>query len=140
MKYKMLLMAILAIVISSCSSTKTGVGGTNSTLAVRTRGVSMNDYELVPAGDRITYTIDISTPEGKLKLNKLSEKEAAELAQVEAAYKYNCDRLIDPHFTYLKKGKRILRVTVIGRPGVYKTRENQYDSRTRQEIDINVRR
>jgi hypothetical protein len=139
MKYKMLLMALITIVISSCSSTKTGVGGTNSTLAVKTRGVSMNDYELVPAGDRITYTIDISTPEGKLKLNKLSEKEAAELAQVEAAYKYNCDRLIDPHFTYLRKGKRILRVTVMGRPGVYKARENQYDSRTRQEIDINVR-
>jgi hypothetical protein len=28
---------------------------------------------------------------------------------------------------------------VDGRPGNYKTRDNQYDSRTRQEIDINVR-
>ena len=33
-----------------------------------------------------------------------------------------------------------LRITVDGRPGNYKTRDNQYDSRTRQEIDINVRR
>ena len=45
------------------------------------------------------------------------------MAHVEAAYKYNCDRLIDPHFTYLKKGKRILRVTVIGRPGMYRMKE-----------------
>lgn len=132
MKYNIILIVLIATIFNSCSSTKTGVGGTSSTLAVKTRGVSTNDYELVPAGDRITFTIDISTPEGKLKLHKLSEKEAAELAQVEAAYKYNCDRLIDPHFTYLKKGKRILRVTVMGRPGVYKPREAQYDSRTRQ--------
>ena len=42
-------------------------------------------------------------------------------------------------FDYLKKGKRILRITVDGRPGNYTTRDNRYDSRTRQEIDINVR-
>ncbi len=87
----------------------------------------------------LTYTIDISTPEGKQKLYKLTLAEAQRLAETEASRKYNCDRLIDPRFDYLKKGKRILRITVDGRPGNYKTRDNQYDSRTRQEIDINVR-
>ena len=77
-----------------------------------------------PVGDRITYTIDISTPEGKQKLQGISLDEAKRLAETEASRKFNCDRLIDPRFDYLKKGKRILRITVDGRPGNYKTRDN----------------
>ena len=108
-------------------------------MGVDARGRSYNSYDLVPVGDRITYTIDISMPEGKQKLQGLSLAETQRLAETEACRKYNCDRLIDPRFDYLNKGKRILRITVDGRPGNYKTRDNQYDSRTRQEIDINVR-
>lgn len=132
------------VMISICSllfscGVHTGAGGTDTGMGVYATGRSTNYYDLVPVGDRITYTIDISTPEGKQKLHKISLVEAKRLAETEASRKYNCDRLIDPRFDYLKKGKRILRITVDGRPGNYKTRDNQYDSRTRQEIDINVR-
>jgi len=91
-------------------------------VGVDARVTSYNSYDLVPVGDRITYTIDISTPEGKQKLKGLSLTEAQRLAETEASRKYNCDRLIDPRFDFLKKGKRILRITVDGRPGNYKTR------------------
>ena len=124
---------------TSCGSVRSGAGGYDTSLGIDTRGHSYNSYDLVPVGDRITYTIDISTPEGKQKLYKLSLAEAQRLAETEASRKYNCDRLIDPRFDFLKKGKRILRITVDGRPGNYRARDNQYDSRTRQEIDINVR-
>lgn len=113
---------ICATVITSCSTTRAGAGGYSTNMSVDARGSSYNSYDLVPAGDRITYTIDISTPEGKQKLNKLSLAEARRLAETEACRKYNCDRLIDPRFDYLSKGKRILRITVDGRPGNYKTR------------------
>jgi hypothetical protein len=142
MKKVFLLMALASVTIltiTSCGSTRSGAGGYDTGMGVDARGRSYNSYDLVPVGDRITYTIDISTPEGKQKLYKLSLSEAQRLAETEASRKYNCDRLIDPRFDYLKKGKRILRITVDGRPGNYKTRDNQYDSRTRQEIDINVR-
>lgn len=33
--------------------------------------------------------------------------------------------LIDPRFDYLSQGKRILRITVDGRPGNYQTRDNR---------------
>ena len=92
-------------------------------MGVYATGRSANFYDLVPVGDRITYTIDISTPEGKQKLQGLSLAEAQRLAETEASRKYNCDRLIDPRYDYLKKGKRILRITVDGRPGNYKPRE-----------------
>lgn len=124
---------------TSCGSARSGAGGYDTGMGVYATGRSNNFYDLVPIGDRVTYTIDISTPEGKQKLYKLSLAEAQRLAETEASRKYNCDRLIDPRFDYLKKGKRILRITVDGRPGNYKTRDNQYDSRTKQEIDINVK-
>ena len=90
-------------------------------MGVDARGHS---YDLMPDGDRIPYTIDISTPEDKKKLYKLPLAEAQRLAETEACRKYNCDRLIDPRFDYLNKGKRILRITVDGRPGNYRTRDN----------------
>lgn len=142
MKHTLFILALAAITInvSSCSSVRSGSGGTATGVGIDARGQSYNSYDLVPIGDRITYTIDISTPEGKQKLQNISLAEAKQVAEVEACRKYNCDRLIDPRFDYLKKGKRILRVTVDGRPGNYKTRDNQYDMKTRQEIDVNIRR
>ena len=142
MKKTFFLLAFVAttiLTITSCGSTRSGAGGYDTGMGVNLRDRSYISYDLVPVGDRITYTIDISTPEGKQKLQGLSLNEARALAEVEACRKYNCDRLIDPRFDYLNKGKRILRITVDGRPGNYKTRVNEYDSRTRQEIDINVR-
>jgi hypothetical protein len=126
-------------VVSSCTTTYSGAGGTATGVGVDARGLSYNSYDLIPIGDRITYTIDISTPEGRQKLQGISLTEAKQLAETEASRKYNCDRLIDPRFDFLKRGKRVLRITVDGRPGNYRTMDNRYDSRTRQEIDINLR-
>ena len=142
MKHTLYILAFVAttIIVSSCSLTRSGAGGTDTSSRIRNNHWSENSYDLIPIGDRITYTIDISTPEGQQMLKGLSLAEAKNLAEVEATRKYNCDRLIDPRFNYLKKGKRILRITVDGRPGNYKTREVHYDSNTRQEIDLNIRR
>ena len=114
--------ATVVLTICSCGSTRSGSGGYDTGMGVNLSDRSYISYDLVPVGDRITYTIDISTPEGKQKLHKLSLSEAKRLAETEASRKFNCDRLIDPRFDYLKKGKRILRITVDGRPGNYKTR------------------
>ena len=114
--------AIGVIVFTSCSSTRAGAGGYDTGMGVNLKDHSYINYDLVPVGDRIIYTIDISTPEGKQKLQGLSLGEAQRIAETEACRKYNCDRLIDPRFDYLNKGKRILRITVDGRPGNYKTR------------------
>ena len=121
--FTLALAVIATFVITSCGSTRAGAGGYDTGMGVNLRDRSYISYNLVPVGDRITYTIDISTPEGKQKLQGLSLDEAKRLAETEASRKYNCDRLIDPRFDYLKKGKRILRITVDGRPGNYKTRD-----------------
>ena len=111
--------AIVSLAISSCRIFS-GAGGTDTGTIVNPKIDSRSKYILAPTGDRITYTIDISTPEGKQKLYKISMKDAKVLAETEACRKYNCDRLIDPRFDFLKKGKRILRITIDGRPGIYK--------------------
>ncbi|MBP3755855.1 MAG: hypothetical protein J6I61_01040 [Prevotella sp.] len=115
-------MAISMMAITSCGVISRA-GGVGTGTGVNIKSWSDNRYDLVPSGDRITYTIDISTPEGKQKLHNISLSEAQRLAETEATRKFNCDRLIDPRFDYLKKGKRILRITVDGRPGVYKPRD-----------------
>lgn len=123
MKNKILLIscAIITLFASGSCKTTAGAGGTDTGVSISTSGRSSNFYDLIPIGDRITYTIDISTPEGMQKLRNISLDDAKRLAETEATRKFNCDRLIDPRFDYLKKGKRILRITVDGRPGNYKT-------------------
>lgn len=73
----------------------------------------------------VSYTIDVSTPEGRLKLNKISLRDAEHLALVECLIKHNCATLFNPQYTHLKKGKNILRVTVYGYPARYKAKELQ---------------
>ena len=113
----------LTVCASSCGGIRSGAGGASTGSYINDGHYSVNPLDLVPVGDRITYTIDISTPEGRQKLQGISLPDAKQLAETEASRKYNCDRLIDPRFDFLKKGKRILRITVDGRPGNYRTRE-----------------
>ena len=125
MKKSFLVMACATATVFMFNSCRvsSGAGGTDTGVEVKTGGRSLNFYDLIPVGDRITYTIDISTPEGEQKLYKISLRNAKRLAETEASRKYNCDRLIEPRYDYLKRGKRILRITVDGRPGNYKSRE-----------------
>lgn len=130
---------LLMVLNSSCSTSKTGAHSNNAYHAPATYIESMNDYALDVEPEGVYYTIDISTPEGAAKLNKISLAEAENLALTEAVMKYNCAMLVNPQFTNLMNGKRVLRITVFGFPARYRARPDKtYDSNTRQEIDINV--
>lgn len=107
------------ILVCSCSSTRSGGDGiTDTEIATYTESINRFDLDVDPQG--ITYTIDISTQEGQLKLNGLTLAQAKKLALEEAAIKNNCARIISPKFSHLKKGKQILRITVFGFPARYK--------------------
>ena len=123
-----LVVAATAMIISSCSVMRTGSREENSHATVAPEIVSYNELtmDLDPVG--VTYTIDISTPEGKLKLNKISLAEAQQLALVECLMKYNCATLFNPQYTHLKKNKDILRVTVYGFPARYKRLETEKET------------
>lgn len=108
--------------VSSCSTLQSGGDGiTDTEIATYTESINRFDLEVDPNG--ITYTIDISTPEGLLKLQGLTLEQAKKVALEEAAIKNNCARIISPKFSHLKKGKHILRVTVFGFPARYKNSE-----------------
>lgn len=123
--FQIAFVATTVLTICSCGSTRSGNGGYDPGMGINLRDHSYISYDLVPVGDRITYTIDISTPEGKQMLQGLSLEEAQRKAEIEASRKFNCDRLIDPRFDYLKREGRILRITVDGRPGNYKPRDSK---------------
>ncbi|MDE7381804.1 MAG: hypothetical protein K2N03_06750 [Muribaculaceae bacterium] len=132
---------ILVIILCSCSTARTGSHSNNAYRAPRTYIESFNDYALDVDKDGISYTIDISTPEGAAKLNKITLAEAEDLALTEAVIKNNCAMIVNPQFTNLMNGKRVLRITVFGFPARYRARPDKiYDSNTRQEIDVKINR
>lgn len=110
---------VSSIFVSSCSPVTSGGSGITDT-EITTITHSINEYDLEVDPQGVTYTIDISTPEGALKLENLTLPQAKELALQEAAIKNNCARLISPKFSHLVKGKHVLRITVFGFPARYK--------------------
>lgn len=128
-----------AMTLTSCR-TMNGAYGENAQNDISTLLSSTVEYDLDVSTEPITYSIDISTELGAAKLKNLTIKQAEDLAKREAIMKYKCGTLVNPQYTYLKKGNRILRITVYGFPAMYKNQEKQpYDAKTRQEIDINIR-
>ena len=111
---------ICVVTICSCKTTQGGAYSNNASQTPDTYIKSGNEYNLIVSPNSVTYTIDISTPEGRVKLNKLSLEEAKELALTEAAIQNGCALLVNPQYTYNKRGKRILRITVHGFPAKYK--------------------
>ncbi len=84
---------------------------------------SHNEYDLDISDTPVEYVIDITTAEGAAKLNKLSLKQAEELALREAIIKNKCTLLFNPQYTHVKKGGRILRIKVYGFPAKYKNQK-----------------
>ncbi len=120
---------MMAVLNPSCRSSKKNTSIVNYT---RSGSKSNNAYNTPPttitsdgiadmeiSRQSISYTIDISTPEGQLKLKGLKQEEAEELALTEAVIVNRCAMLINPQYTFLKDGKNILRVTVYGFPAYY---------------------
>ncbi len=135
--YIMALTAVTSLLLSSCniyhtgtytppsysSVATTGTLGGRTSVTIRNGHESNNDYDLVPVGDIITYTIDSGTKEGRQKLQGLTLEEAQKLVETLALRKYKCNTFVgDTHVTYLlsEDGKRILSITIDGQPGKYK--------------------
>lgn len=117
--YIALTCAALCGLMSSCSS-KTTASSMNAYATVALTIESYNELTMDLDDEPISYTIDISTPTGKAKLNKLALNEAKELALIEAIMSARCATLFNPQYTHLVKNGKILRVTVYGYPARYK--------------------
>lgn len=114
----------IIFIICSCASTKSGSNSKYASKSVIPKITSNNEYDFDISSESIIYTIDISNPEGRAKLNKLSLRQAEELALVEAIMKYKCATLFQPQYTNLTKGRKVLRITIYGFPAVYKKQRN----------------
>lgn len=126
MKRTFILMGVIVLAVlsfSSCKSMVTGSGGNGPTSDIESILRSVNEFDLNIADEPITYTIDISTPEGEAKLNKLTMNEAKNLAYREAIMNSKCAVILKPQFTYQTYGKKIIRMTVYGFPAVYKNKK-----------------
>ena len=114
--------AIMVALFSSCTSARSGGSGANALQIVKTTTESDNEYNLDISNEPVEYTIDVSTAEGRQLLNKLSLNQAEQLVLRECIMKHKCGTIFNPQYTHLKKGKRILRITVFGFPAWYKNK------------------
>lgn len=81
---------------------------------------SRNKYDLIPRDEIVQYTMDISTPDGKMRLKDTTPKQAATIALTNATMYYKCDWFVQPKFDCVTYDGQVLRITVTGRPAVYK--------------------
>ena len=114
--------ATMVALFSSCTSARSGGSGANALQIVDTKTKSVNAYDLDISTEPVEYTIDVSTAEGRQLLNKMSLRQAQELVLRECIMKHKCGTIFNPQYTHLKKGKRILRITVFGFPAWYKNK------------------
>lgn len=122
---KALLFGFAAIAMVSCRSSfnSTTIGG-DKDIDPNIKIISDNEYVLEPMGEIVQYTIDVSTLEGRMLLKSIkSESDAKKLINGKAALKYQCDMFINPNYEVVWDGKKIIRLTLVGRPGVYMKKE-----------------
>ena len=122
---KIFLLSVLTVLTSACSRIISGSKELNSYTTVTPEIVSYNELTMNLDSTPVTYTIDISTPEGRLKLKNISLNSAQQPALVECIMKNNCATLFNPQYTHLMQDKQILRVTVYGFPARYKNVDTQ---------------
>lgn len=140
---KLLTLVSAVLYLAGCSTYRGGSNSNNAYIAPNTVVNSFNEYDMDVSSEPFTYTIDISTPEGKMKLNKITLREAEQLVLTEAVAASKCAMLVNPQYTNLMKGKRVLRITVYGFPAKYKSSSQQYvplDNRSSKTINVNVDR
>lgn len=135
-----------AFLLTSCRTSSSGAFGADTDIDPLTEIDSRhNIYDLVVADQGIQYTIDYSTPDGRLKLKNLSLSQAKQMVLSEAAMANNCAMIVRPKYTFLKEGKQILRITVFGFPANYRNahKGNDYvpeQNRTKTTIELNTNR
>lgn len=119
MEFRKFIYVIICFVLVSCSPRIT-VTSLNAYTTVTPQIESYNSLTMDLDDEPITYTIDISTQEGKSKLNKLSLNEAKELCLIEAIMYAKCATIFNPQYTHLIQKGNVLRITIYGYPARYK--------------------
>lgn len=122
MKAKYLLLVALTVLLAACSP-KVSTRQMNAYTTVTPNIVSYNELTMDIDPQPITYTIDISTREGKMKLKNLSVDEACDLVLLEAIMANRCATFFQPQYTYMTAKGKVLRVSVYGFPARYKRTE-----------------
>ena len=111
----------LVVTLSSCRSSKNVSG--NNAINIGTRVIGENSYKIIVGEERIApYTIN-----NRKQLKRLSLQEAKDKVLQEAVIARNCATIVEPNYSYDMKGKKIVRITVVGYPGYYDFGKDKLD-------------
>lgn len=115
--------AALSVCLSSCRSSGNVSG--NNAISIGTSVVGENHYKIIVGEERIApYTIN-----NRKQLKRLSLQEAKDKVLQEAVIARNCATIVEPNYSYDMKGKKIVRITVVGYPGYYDFGKDKMDKK-----------
>jgi len=115
--------ATLIACLSSCRSSGNVSG--NNAISIGTSVVGENRYKIIVGEERIApYTIN-----NRKQLKRLSLQEAKDKVLQEAVIARNCATIVEPNYSYDMKGKKIVRITVVGYPGYYDFGKDKMDKK-----------
>ena len=107
--------------LASCGTTTKTTNRINddNMLKIGKAASASNQYKIIVGKDRIKpYTIGNEKNDRK-RLKGLSLQEAKEKVLQEAVIANNCAIIAEPNYMYDMKGKKVIRITVVGYPGYY---------------------
>lgn len=116
--------AAIAIAMTGCSP-KYVTHATGARASLQPQVTQYDKFTMDLDPEPITYTIDILSRDGNVKLKGLSPAEAEDLVLVEAIMANRCATLFQPHFTAVVEKGHVLRITVYGTPARYKKVEER---------------
>lgn len=73
----------------------------------------------------VSYTLDVTTREGKAILKNCDLKKAKEQVFAAACEEHKCALIFNPRYRYIPKGKKIVSITVTGQPGIYRNKKSE---------------
>ena len=111
----------MVICLSSCRSSKNVSG--NNAINIGTRVIGENSYKIIVGEERIA-PYPINNPK---QFKRLSLQEAKDKVLQEAVIARNCATIVEPNYSYDMKGKKIVRITVVGYPGYYDFGKDKLD-------------
>lgn len=110
----------LTLLLSCIAMTSFFSCGTTGGVIVPEPIVDDTRFELGIREEMVSYTLDVSTKEGKAKLKNCSLEEAVYKVSTEANLYHKCSQIVFPRYTYIMKGKKVKSITVTGQPALYR--------------------
>lgn len=120
-KLSTLLLSIAMLSLFSCGSSSRAIEEIDPT-----PDIDISTFAEIHILERVvSYTIDVTTREGKAILKNCDKKTAKEQVFAGACLEHQCALIFNPKYRIVPKGDKIVSITVTGQPAIYRNKKSE---------------